>query len=383
LAASVIAQANREHPADTVLRTVLREASGLARTEGRQISQAVFAYYRWLGWLDPAAGVPAGIEAALRLAKRFRQEPGAFSEAELRAHAVPTWAHQEGEMTQAWLQLLQTEPPLWIRARPGQGRALAKRLGNCQPAGDGPGADALHYTGWVDLHRTREFREGWFEIQDLHSQAVGWGCAPQPGETWWDACAGEGGKTLHLADLMENRGLIWATDRAAWRLAQLKRRAARARVFNYRARLWDGGVTLPTQTPFDGVLVDAPCSNLGTWHRNPHGRWTIQPLDVRELAAIQVRLLRHVVPAVKPGGRLVYAVCTMTRAETTEVVDTITGEFPELELLPLSAPLASARPTPRGLWLYPEPGGGNGMFVAMWRRRSPLTALAKGSNPRL
>jgi 16S rRNA (cytosine967-C5)-methyltransferase len=365
------------------LRTLLRDARGLARSEGRAVSRAVFAYYRWRGWLDPAAGVPAGIEVALRLAERFRHQPGEFSEKELRARAVPAWAHEQSTITARWLRLLQAEPPLWIRARPGQGGLLAKRLGDCQRAGDGPWGDALRYTGRADLHRTREFGEGWFEIQDLHSQAIGWLCSPRPGETWWDACAGEGGKTLHLADLMENRGLIWASDRAAWRLAQLKRRAARARVFNYRERLWDGGPVRPTRTRFDGVLVDAPCSNLGTWHRNPHARWTTQPEDVRQLALIQLRLLRHVVPAVKPGGRLVYAVCTITRAETTEVVNTITEAFPELELLQLSVPLASAHSAPAGLWLEPEPGGGNGMFVAGWRRRAPLAALANGGGPPL
>jgi len=375
LAAGVIAQANREHPADAVLRGTLRNARGLARAEGRAVSRAVFAYYRWRGWLDPADGVSGGIDAALSLAERFRREPAAFPEEELSVRAVPDWAHRESTVSESWLRALQAEPPLWIRARLGQGDLLAKRLGDCRPSGLGRGADALDYRGRVDLHRTREFREGWFEIQDLHSQAIGWLCAPRPGEVWWDACAGEGGKTLHLADLMENRGLIWASDRAAWRLAQLKRRAARARVFNYRARLWEGDATLPTKTLFDGVLVDAPCSNLGTWHRNPHARWTTRPEDVRELAAIQVRLLRHAVPAVKPGGRLIYAVCTMTRAETTEVANTISREFPALEFLPLSAPITSARTSANGLWLQPEPGGGNGMFVAAWRR-PPLSASA-------
>src|SRR5205823_5977071 len=125
--------------------------------------------------------------------------------------------------------------------------------------------EALVYEGETDLFRTPEFHAGEFEIQDLSSQAVGWLCDPKPGETWWDACAGEGGKLLHLSDLMQNKGLIWASDRAAWRLQKLKRRTARAKVFNYRAALWDGGAKLPTKTKFDGVLVDAPCSGLGTW----------------------------------------------------------------------------------------------------------------------
>jgi 16S rRNA (cytosine967-C5)-methyltransferase len=101
---------------------------------------------------------------------------------------------------------------------------------------------------------------------------------------------------------MSNEGLIWASDRAQWRLAklkQLKQRAARAKMFNYRAALWDGGDHLPTRTLFDGVLVDAPCSGVGTWHRNPHARWTTTANDVLELAEIQKRLLAEAARAVK------------------------------------------------------------------------------------
>src|SRR6185436_12013948 len=89
-----------------------------------------------------------------------------------------------------------------------------------------PIPDALRYTGTQDLFRTPQFGEGEFAIQDLASQLVGRACAPQPGETWWDACAGEGGKTLHLAALMGNKGVVWASDRHTRRLDTLKRRAA-------------------------------------------------------------------------------------------------------------------------------------------------------------
>src|SRR4029079_15051938 len=101
-------------------------------------------------------------------------------------------------------------PKLWIRARPGQGAILAQKLGQCRIFG-GALTDTLEYQGTEDLFRTPEFHGGEFEVQDLSSQAVGLICAPRPGETWWDACAGEGGKMLHLCALMENRGLCWAT----------------------------------------------------------------------------------------------------------------------------------------------------------------------------
>ena len=168
---------------------------------------------------------------------------------------------------------------------------------------------------------------------------------------------------------MENRGLIWASDRAAWRLAKLKRRAARAGVFNYRAVAWDGGPRLPTKTKFDGVLVDAPCSGIGTWQRNPHARWTTTAQDVKELSEVQRRILLHAAAGVKPGGRLVYAACTLARFGNNGG-----GEM----RLNSSARSSSGwrcairwRPdaTPGELlYLWPQESGGNGMCVAAWVR---------------
>jgi len=271
------------------------------------------------------------------------------------------------EISPAWVRALQQEPKVWLRVRRDQGRRLAEQLGHCRVAGEGLLADALEYSGEEDLFRTEAFQTGVFELQDLSSQWVGWLCSAQPGETWWDACAGGGGKLLHLSDCMENQGLIWASDRAEWRLRRLKRRAARARVFNYRMASWDGGEKLPTQTRFDGVLMDAPCTGLGTWHRNPHARWTTTPADVAELRELQVRLLTHAAPALKPGGRLLYSVCTLTRAETLEVVERFQEQFRNFRPLPRVDPLKPGEPAAARLWTWPQNRGGSGMFVAAWQ----------------
>ena len=280
------------------------------------------------------------------------------------------------EIAADWLAAIQQEPVLWLRAHPGQAETLAKKLGTGAVHAQGAAAksgestlpDALFYEGEEDLFRRKEFHDGDFEIQDISSQAVGHLCAPQPGETWWDACAGEGGKTLHLSDLMQNKGLIWASDRAEWRLKKLKLRASRAKCFNYRVASWDGGEKLPTRTKFDGVLVDAPCSGIGTWGRNPHARWTLTPQDVRELGEVQQRLLTHAARAVKPGGRLFYAVCTLSRAETSAVADGFGSTSPDFEPLPLVNPFDPSSPAAAQLWLWPQESGGNGMFVAAWKR---------------
>ena len=264
---------------------------------------------------------------------------------------------------------MQREPKLWLRAKHGQAESLAEKLSGAEVSLLLP--NALMFTGETDLFKTPEFHAGEFEIQDIASQMVGRLCAPQPGETWWDACAGEGGKTLHLSDLMQNKGLLWASDRAEWRLQKLKRRTGRAKVFNYRSVFWDGGKKLPTKTKFDGVLVDAPCSGIGTWQRNPQARWTTTPDDVRELSEIQRTLLANVAPSLKPGGKLVFSVCTLTRAETTQVMAAFSASQPDFEPLVFPEIKCNERTisSASSLTIWPQDLHGNGMFIAGWRRK--------------
>ena len=301
----------------------------------RAVAGAVAAFFRWLHWLDPAAPLPRRIEAAVQCQARFDAKLATVKPETLAARAVPAWIAAEMDIVPAdWLRQLQREPVLWIRVRQKDAATLPAALGGCVPAPIPPvpaprPATAFRYTGARDLFVTTPFQQGQFEIQDLASQLVGHACAPSAGETWWDAFAGEGGKTLHLADLMQNKGLIWASDRSARRLNILRKRAARGGVFNYRAVPWDGGPQPPTRTRFDGVLVDAPCSGVGTWQRHPHARWTASPADVRELAGVQQQALDHVAASVKPGGRLIYSVCTLTRAETRDVVSRFSALHPE------------------------------------------------------
>jgi len=365
----IVLGADRNHPADNLLREELRAQRSLARSDAALASKAVFAWFRWRGWLNERETVREQVNCALELADRFARKPESFSDNDLVARAVPGWVAGEMEITPAWVRSLQAEPRLWLRAKRGQAATVAAKLGDCHAFGTAPLADTLEYRGREDLFLTAAFHAGEFELQDLSSQAVGLICEAQPGQTWWDACAGEGGKTLHLSEMMENKGMLWVSDRAAWRLQKLKRRAARARVFNYRAALWDGGARLSTKTKFDGVLMDAPCSGIGTWQRNPHARWTTTIEDVKELAAVQKQLLANAVPAVKRGGRLIYAVCTLARSETLEVAGDFQRRFSEFEPLALHDPLNPASPAATQIWCRPEQFGGSGMFVAAWIRR--------------
>ena len=370
---AVIGEASRELPADAMLRAKLKCAETISRWDARAVSRAVFTYYRWRGWVDAARPLADQLRYALELATSFEQRPSSISDADLIRQAVPEWISKHMTVTADWARSLQGLPKLWLRAKRGQGLKLAQALGESWIPDEPEFADAVAFSGVEDLFRAPEFQAGEFEVQDIASQAVGLLCDPQPGETWWDACAGEGGKTLHFSNLMQNKGLIWASDRAAWRLKQLKLRTGRAQCFNYRAAIWDGGVKLPTKTKFDGVLVDAPCSGVGTWQRNPHARWTTDENDVRELAAVQTNLLLHAARGVKPGGKLIYSVCTLTRAETSAVADAFAKVSPDFTPLPLSA-LTDSRgkkihSAEGRLTIWPHDLGGNGMFIAAWEHR--------------
>lgn len=365
-AARVLKLVQTGTPADQALRESLtQDRHFTAPAQRRAVSRAVFAYFRWWRWLEPKESLQKQLEAAGRLQARFDRDPASIKTEALAARAVPDWLKEEMEVPVGWLRQLQREPVLWIRTRTSAGVPVAERLGDCVPASQSScpiPPTAFQYTGLKDLYRTPQFQGGEFEIQDLASQLVGHACAPTPGETWWDTCAGQGGKTMHLADLMQNKGLLWATDRSERRLAKLKERAARAKVFNYRVAAWEGDARLPTKAKFDGILVDAPCSGVGTWQRNPHARWTTSARDVQELAAVQTRLLDQVAAALKPGGRLIYSVCTLTRAETTAVADAFSAAHPDFAATPVLG-------APSPVVLRADELNANGMFIAAWRRQ--------------
>jgi len=367
----VITAADAANPADRLLREELRIPKSISARESAGISRTVFAYYRWFGWLDAGDSMRTALEKTQALDNRFRQSPDSFSDAELVERSVPEWISTELRVTRDWARTLQSKPPVWLRAKSGRAEEVVMALGDCESVGDGPMVNTMEYSGATDLFRTPAFHAGIFEIQDISSQFVGLVCAPTPGDTWWDACAGEGAKLLHLSDLMQNKGLIWASDRVAWRLQKLKRRAARAGVFNYRAVAWDGGTKRPTKTKFDGVLVDGPCSGVGTWQRNPHARWTLRNEDVLELASLQASILAHAAPAVKPGGKLIYSVCTLTRSETTEVADQFTKANPQFKPLPIKNPVTGEEFSGGQCVFDPATHRGNGMFVAAWKLDLP------------
>lgn len=367
IAAELIQMADAGKPMDQLLRSEFKRRKGLTRRDTRLITGMAQAYHRWLGWQTSTGPLTERVEEAVDWEKEFQAEPESFSDTDLMAKAAPAWVRDEMDYTADFARALQAKPVLWLRARPGKAEWVAEGLLGAHTDGN-RWRDAVLYEGDEDLFRNEMFQAGEFEIQDLNSQAIGWLCAPEPGQVWWDACAGEGGKTLHLSDVMKNKGLIWASDTAEWRLEILRRRAARAGVFNFRHVLWKDESRPPGKTKFDGVLVDAPCSGMGTWQRNPQRRWTTPPETVGRLAELQGKLLEVASGSVKPGGKLVYSVCTLTRLETVGVVEKFEQGRPDFERLDAPNPWTGTRA--REHWFWPQETRGNGMFASVWRRKT-------------
>ncbi len=182
-------------------------------------------------------------------------------------------------------------------------------------------ADALVLKERANVFLTDAFKEGLFEVQDASSQLVAPLLDVQPGMRVVDACAGAGGKTLHIASLMQNKGQLIAMDLYESKLKQLKLRAKRNGAFNIEYRIIDSTkVIKKLQEKADRVLIDAPCSGLGVLKRNPDSKWKLQPEFIDNIRKVQAEILESYSRMVKPGGKLVYATCSVLPSENQEQI---------------------------------------------------------------
>ena len=196
---------------------------------------------------------------------------------------------------------------------------------------------ALRLTSPGSIQQLPGFEQGWWTVQDSSAQLVTHLLDPQPGEVVIDACAAPGGKTTHIAELMKDRGEILAFDRAASRLGKLQENIGRLQLKSITVRTTDSRHSSPPLA--DRVLIDAPCSGLGTLHRRPDIRWRQTPQKIQELSRLQRELLERAATWVKPEGTLVYATCTLNRLENEEVIQSFLDshaawqiEVPPLEM---------------------------------------------------
>ena len=178
------------------------------------------------------------------------------------------------------------------------------------------------------------FKNGWFQVQDEAAQLAARIADPRPGEQILDACAGLGGKTGALAQLMKNRGTILAIDRSAAKLNQLEKAMQRLGITNVATQAVDLMAPHPFENSdyrFDRILLDAPCSGLGVIRRNPDTKWRARPQDLPRHGKRQYRLLKRIAPLVKPGGYLVYVVCSTEPEENGGVIERFLEKHPKFQ----------------------------------------------------
>jgi 16S rRNA (cytosine967-C5)-methyltransferase len=399
-AAAALAELLRfSRPADQALSAYFRSHRNLGQQDRAFIAETAFAVLRRRRSLEAAAGSAAPRELAVAalvrvfgisaralpdddaaLATRLKEGAGRALSAAEKAD-MPDWlweriagAYGADEAAMIAQGLLGTAP-LDLRVnleKISRDDALARLAQEgaatpLSPAG-------IRMRGKPAINRHALFLEGAVEVQDEGSQLLAYLLAPRRGEMVADFCAGAGGKTLALSMLMHGTGRVYAMDVSEKRLRELAPRAARAGISNvHPIVLADEGDVRARRLAgkLDRVLVDAPCSGFGTLRRNPDLKWRHGEPAIAELAAKQARILRAAARLVKPGGRLVYATCSILPEENEAVAAAFAAEHPEFKALACNELLAAQRielNTGAQLRLWPHRHGTDGFFAAAFQK---------------
>jgi len=398
----VVAGVQTGQAADRVFRSILGDDKKYGSRDRRFFGDLIFAWFRWRGaiaelpmargvcvaWFldarewppallalmaDLKIPVPAPLDPATALKDRRTAAMSSFSlDLPPLDQWLPDWTAEETSHAASLAETLESflqRPPAWIRVDlEARARLHAGLLADgAEWAGEAsPCSYAFRDAGKV--HAWLQKEEECLEIQDLASQQVARICAPQSGESWWDACCGAGGKSLHLLDESGRNLDLTCTDRREEALKEIGRRGRRHGLARTRRYVLD--LLKEPELPniaFDGILLDAPCSGQGTWSRNPDAPWRTSQKEIRQYARRQLRMLENVAPALKSGGHLIYAVCSLNRTETTEIIRAFLAASPSFALTPLPHPL-TGEPTDGQVILLPSQSQGDGMFVARLRK---------------
>jgi 16S rRNA (cytosine967-C5)-methyltransferase len=233
-------------------------------------------------------------------------------------------------------------------------------------------ADGLVVRGTDQLDALPSYQDGLFQVQDAGAMLVAPLCLPQSGQRVLDVCAAPGGKTTHLAQLMQDTGHIFACDVHQSRLRMLQHNICRLGLSSITSVVADAAGPLPFQQAFDRILVDAPCSGLGVLRRHPDIKWRKTAADLLSLSTLQQSILHHAQQLLAPAGLLVYSVCTNEPEETDDVVANFLACHPHLRLVDIDVDLERRLLVPAvtagTLDLTPEQWATEGVFVARFRR---------------
>lgn len=278
--------------------------------------------------------------------------------------SFPDWIHElcEQQFPHQWsaiAQSLNEKSPVDLRVNTlkTERTELIKRLAqeDIQAAEIPDSRVGLTLKERKNVFQTKAYLAGYFEVQDRASQKVAPLVDPQPGERVIDACAGAGGKTLHLAALMKNKGKIISMDIHEWKLNELRKRCSRNGVDIVETKLVDSKFIKRQKESSHRVLLDVPCSGLGVLRRNPDTKWKLTPEKLNQLLILQAQLLDEYSEMVKPQGILVYATCSFLKSENEQQVDSFLSRKPGWKLKEL-------------VRVNPDQGLGDGFFAAKLQR---------------
>ncbi len=402
-------------PADAVANSFFRNRRFIGAGDRREVSTLVWGVLRarrHLGWwlekfgAEPTPRLLLAAQAIFtgmtphKIALAFtsgRYGPPALSEAEsiilekFAGHTlehpnmpdavkyeVPDWimphlTAQFGDALPAEMKALAEPAPLDLRVNALKSTREAAMAGlrtehlEARPTQFSPWG--LRLAGRQSVTASKTFQSGAIEIQDEGSQLVALLVDAKPGMRVADYCAGAGGKTLAIAMTMENKGHIVACDVSAPRLEGAIKRLRRAGVHNAERHLLEAGDKWSKRQAqkFDRVLVDAPCTGTGTWRRNPDARLRLKENDLREIMPKQAMILDQAQRLVKPGGRLIYATCSLLDEENEAQMEAFLARYPNFKRVDLTDPLPAALHGPF-LRLTPRSHGTDGFFGAILER---------------
>ncbi|MBP8814684.1 MAG: RsmB/NOP family class I SAM-dependent RNA methyltransferase [Laribacter sp.] len=400
-----------ERPADAVLSAYFRDMRKLGAQDRHLIAETIFAVLRrraFLTALTAPSATPRRLVIASLIKVRglnVRELDGILTEAEKKwvvelkaAHPeldlagraeLPEWVvdalragGQDDDAIVALGHSMQNSAPLDLRANTLKMRRedvlAALRAAGLELAPTPFSPVGLRVKGKPPINRHPLFLEGAVEVQDEGSQLLGLLVGARRGEMVVDFCAGAGGKTLHLGAMMASRGRLYAFDVSEKRLASLKPRLARSGLSNVTPQLIQNENDSKIKRlagKVDRVLVDAPCSGLGTLRRNPDLKFRQSPASIAELNKTQASILARAAQLVKPGGRLVYATCSVLPAENDAIVDAFLAAHPEFSETPVNTLLEQAGvalDTGSRLRLLPGVHSTDGFFAAVLTRTPPV-----------
>ena len=374
LDAAIEAARSKGPPADRILADWFRAHRFAGSKDRRAVRELVYAAIRACGPV-PESGRAAMLRLAAddpALAALFdgsNYGPASIAEGEAAAAGgvAPEWlveALATSDISGDEAAALLDRAPLDVRVNTLKADRASLEL----PAEAEPIAapNGLRLEAGTQVERWDAYRDGRIEVQDGGSQLACEAVAAKAGETVIDLCAGGGGKTLALAAAMANGGTLVAADTDRGRLSQLGPRAERAGALVAETVLLEPGRELEALDAWrgkaDAVLVDAPCSGTGTWRRNPEARWRLDPAALERFAATQAHILAIAAEQVKPGGRLVYVVCSLLEAEGADRIAAFLAERPDWQ--PDAPELPLGRPRGHGIRLTPFHDGTDGFFIA-------------------